>query len=82
MLSTYDRTNTLLSLFSALLSAAELFFAIRSGARSRGNRVAVFGLRLPERLLLWFSLTGASLFSKEPNVGSGRAADTPLVSEA
>jgi hypothetical protein len=49
----YDRTKTLLSLFSALLSAAVLFLANRSGARSRGNLVVVvLGLRLPERLLL------------------------------
>jgi hypothetical protein len=47
-------------LFSALLSAAVLFLARRSGARSRGNLEAVFGLRLPERLVLWFSLSGAS----------------------
>jgi hypothetical protein len=52
----YDRTKTLLSLFSALLSAAVLFLANLSGARSRGNLDAVLGLRLPERLLLWFSL--------------------------
>lgn len=48
----YDLTKTLLSLFRALLSAAVLFLARRSGARSRGNLDAVFGLRLPERDVL------------------------------
>lgn len=81
--SHYDRTNTLLSLFNALLSAAELFFASRSGARSRGNLDAVFGLRLPERLLLWFSFSGPSPLRRDPRVGRGReAAAAPLVSGA
>ena len=78
----YDRTNTLLSLLSALLSAAVLFFASLSGARSRGNLVAVFGLRLPERLLFWLSLSWLSPFSNEPSVGSGRCAVGPFDSGA
>ena len=76
-----ERTKTLLSLFSALLSAAVLFFASLSGARSRGNLVAVLGLRLPERLVLWFSLTCWSPLSSEPSVGSGRDAVAPFDSE-
>lgn len=67
----YDRTKTLLSLFSALLSAAVLFLASRSGARSRGNLDAVFGLRLPERLVLWLSLIWTSPLSSESSVGRG-----------
>ena len=74
----HDRTNTLLSLFSALLSAAVLFLASRSGARSRGNLEGALGLRLPERLVLWFSFSGPSPLSNEPSVGRGRDADVPF----
>lgn len=31
----------------------------------------MFGLRLPERLVLWFSLSVVSPLSREPRVGSG-----------
>lgn len=67
----HERTKTLLSLLSALLSAAVLFLARRSGAKSRGNLEAVFGLRLPERLVAWFSLSAASPLRRDPRVGSG-----------
>lgn len=67
-----DLTKTLLSLFSALLSAAVLFFAKRSGARSRGNLVAVLGLRLPDRDELWLSLSVLLVFRSEVSVGRGR----------
>lgn len=78
MVELYERTKTLLSLFSALLSAAVLFLARRSGARSRGNRDAVFGLRLPERLVLWLSFSGPSPLRSEPRVGSGLVAAAPV----
>ena len=48
-----------------------LFLANLSGAKSRGNLDAVLGLRLPERLLLWFSLFWLSPLSNESSVGSG-----------
>jgi hypothetical protein len=75
----HDRTNTLFSLFSALLSAAVLFLARRSGARSRGKREAVLGLRLPDRLLLWFSFSGPSPLRSDPSVGSGLEAVESLL---
>jgi hypothetical protein len=71
--------KTLLSLFNALLSAAVLFLASRSGARSRGNRDAVLGLRLPLRLLLC-SFSGPSPLRSEPSVGSGLEAGAPFES--
>ena len=70
----YERTKTLLSLFRALLSVAELFLASRSGARSRGSLETVWGLRLLERLPTRGSLSCASQLRREPSVGSGRAA--------
>lgn len=69
--SCYDRTKTLLSLFSALLSAAVLFLASLSGARSRGNLGTVLGLRLPERLVVWLSFVWLSPLRSESSVGSG-----------
>jgi len=48
-----------------------LFLASLSGAKSRGNLVAVLGLRLPERLLFWLSLSWFSPLSSDPSVGSG-----------
>lgn len=73
-IQSYDLTKTLLSLFKALLSAAVLFLARRSGARSRGNLDAVFGLRLPERDEVWMSLSAPLVLSSEVSVGRGRDA--------
>jgi hypothetical protein len=73
-LKIYDLTKTLLSLLSALLSAAVLFLASRSGARSRGNLDAVFGLRLPDRDELWLSLSVPLVLRSEVSVGRGRDA--------
>jgi hypothetical protein len=70
----YDLTKTLLSLFRALLSAAVLFLARRSGARSRGNLDAVFGLRLPDRDEAWLSLSAPLVLRREVSVGRGREA--------
>jgi hypothetical protein len=70
----YDLTKTLLSLLSALLSAAVLFLASRSGARSRGNLDAVLGLRLPDRDELWLSLSAPLVLRSEVSVGRGRDA--------
>lgn len=78
----YDLTKTLLSLLSALLSAAVLFLASRSGARSRGNLDAVFGLRLPDRDELWLSFSTPLVLRSEVSVGRGRAAAEVLLESA